>query len=73
VIGGGEIYKQALPLADKLYVTEVKTSIDGDTYFPEIDTAIWKPTTRLYSEKDEKNDYDFEFVEYSKSKLSQDI
>jgi dihydrofolate reductase len=66
VIGGGEIYKLALPLVDKLYVTEVKGNFEGDTFFPKIDLNIWKPSQRLYSEKDEKNDYDFEFVEYSK-------
>ena len=66
VIGGGEIYKEALLIADHLYVTEVKANVQGDTFFPEIDSKIWNPSKRLFSEKDEKNDFDFEFVEYSR-------
>jgi dihydrofolate reductase len=42
VIGGGQIYAQALPLADRLHVTHVLGSVDGDTVFPEIDPAIWR-------------------------------
>lgn len=41
VIGGGEIYRQALPLADRLYVTHVLADVDGDTRFPPIDPALW--------------------------------
>lgn len=46
VIGGAEIYKTALPVADKLYVTRVDTEIDGDAFFPVIDSAIWQETAR---------------------------
>lgn len=42
VIGGGEIYSQALPLADRLEVTHVLAEIDGDTRFPAIDPQIWR-------------------------------
>ncbi len=42
VIGGGEIYAAALPLADSLDVTHILAEIDGDTYFPAIDPAIWR-------------------------------
>jgi len=48
VIGGGEIYAQALPLADRLHVTHVLGKIDGDTVFPVIDPSIW----RLVSSED---------------------
>lgn len=41
VIGGGEIYRQALPLADRLHVTHVLASLDGDTRFPEIAPDKW--------------------------------
>ncbi|HEY6633946.1 MAG TPA: dihydrofolate reductase [Rhizobiaceae bacterium] len=41
VIGGGEIYAQALPLADRLHVTHVLANVDGDTVFPPIDPEIW--------------------------------
>jgi len=43
VVGGGEIYRQALPLADRLYVTHVLADFDGDARFPEIDRATWRP------------------------------
>lgn len=42
ILGGGEIYRQAMPLADRLYVTHVLADVDGDTTFPPIDPAIWK-------------------------------
>ncbi len=42
VVGGGEIYRRALPLADRLYVTHVLASFDGDTLFPPIDPEVWR-------------------------------
>jgi len=42
VIGGGEIYRQALDMADRIYLTRVHTVVEGDTYFPEIDPGKWK-------------------------------
>jgi dihydrofolate reductase len=44
VIGGGEIFRMALPLADRLYLTEVLADIDGDTHFPPVDRAVWRET-----------------------------
>ncbi|MCE7069697.1 dihydrofolate reductase [Dyadobacter sp. CY327] len=69
VIGGGEIYKQSLPLADRLYVTEVKTIIDGDTYFEITDPGSWKETERIVREADERHKWKFEFVNYIKQKF----
>lgn len=43
IIGGGEIYRQAIGLADRLYVTHVLASVEGDTRFPAIDPAVWRP------------------------------
>jgi dihydrofolate reductase len=48
VIGGGEIYAQALPLADRLHVTHVLAAVDGDAHFPPIDPDLW----RLVSSQD---------------------
>ena len=42
ILGGGEVYRQALPLADRLYVTHVLASVGGDTRFPAIDPAEWE-------------------------------
>lgn len=53
VIGGGEIYRQALAVADRLYVTHVLADIDGDTRFPSIDPAIWEAvSTETYPASD---------------------
>jgi dihydrofolate reductase len=52
IIGGAEIFKQALPLADKLIVTHIHKTYECDTFFPEIDPLCWAPsgvTTRLHS------------------------
>ena len=49
VIGGGEVYKMALPLADRLYVTDIDAEFLGDTFFPLIPTEIWRETARKTS------------------------
>ena len=67
VIGGGQIYAQALDMADRLIVTHVHTVIEeADTFFPVIDTDIWKVAQRSELFHDEETGYDFEFVEYVK-------
>lgn len=67
VIGGAEIYAQALPHADKLYITEVDADIvGGDTFFPVIDTTIWHETSREIHQKDERNEFDYAFVTYER-------
>lgn len=65
VIGGGQIYAQALPLVDRLIVTHVHTVIDdADTFFPSIDPDVWQVAQRSDLLHDEETGYDFEFVEY---------
>lgn len=64
VIGGGEIYKQALDVVDKIDVTRVHTTIDADTFFPEIDTNIWKLVFEEFHPKNEKHAFDFTFLTY---------
>jgi dihydrofolate reductase len=64
VIGGAEIYKQAMFLADTIYLTEVHHSFEGDTFFPEIDTILWEETAREDHQPDEKNAYAYSFVTY---------
>lgn len=46
VIGGGEIYRQAMPLANRIYLTRVWADYTADTFFPEIDMSIWKEISR---------------------------
>lgn len=63
VIGGGEIYKQFLPLANKLYITAVSTICDGDTFFPTLDQNDWETVSSEVHTKDERNSFDFTFLE----------
>jgi len=66
VIGGGEIYKEALPLCDVLEITEVEANPEGDTFFPELDFSIWKEKEREDFLADETNEYPYAFVTYEK-------
>jgi len=67
IIGGGEIYKLAMYLADTLYITHVETNIEGDTFFPPIDSIQWTLKERETYLKDDKNEYDFDFCVYKRS------
>jgi dihydrofolate reductase len=66
IIGGAQIYKQALPLADQLYLTEIKATMMGDTFFPEFDKEQWDELSRISHEADEKHSYAFDFVVYKR-------
>ncbi|MUU77822.1 dihydrofolate reductase [Winogradskyella endarachnes] len=65
VIGGGEIYKQAMPLVDKLEITRVHADFENaDTFFPEIDDSKWQEVSRKTHDADEKHAYAFSFITY---------
>ena len=66
IIGGGNIYAQTMDVVDKLEVTLVKADLEADTYFPKIDTKIWKKIAEFCHEKDEKNQYDFCFQTFER-------
>lgn len=66
VIGGGEIYKQSLEIADKIEITKVHATFEADTYFPEIDLDKWKLVFEEHHKKDEKHNFDFTFQTYLK-------
>ena len=68
IIGGESVYKQTFRFADKLYVTEVNAKLDGDARFPEIDYSEWTETLREEHKADEKNQYDYTFVNYERKK-----
>jgi dihydrofolate reductase len=59
VIGGGEIYRQALQLADTVYLTRVHAELEGDTFFPVLDENEWQMTSNDDFETDEKHIYPF--------------
>lgn len=67
IIGGGQIYHETLSISDRLEVTEVHASPDGDTYYPQIDPKIWEEIEREEFPADEKNEYPYAFVTYQKS------
>ena len=66
ILGGAEIYKLtlALDLVDKMYLTEIKASFEGDTFFPAFDRQQWEEVSRASHAPDEKNKYPYAFVEY---------
>ena len=62
IVGGAEIYKQAISLTDRIYLTIVHQEFEGDTYFPEIKGDAWKETEREDHETDEKNLFPYSFI-----------
>ena len=59
VIGGSDIYKLFLPLAERIYMTRVHMDIDGDARFPELDDDQWQETKREHHDADDSNEYEF--------------
>ena len=57
ILGGGQIYKEALPLTDRIYLTQVEAQVEGDARFPELDWSEWKELRRWDHPADAKNDY----------------
>jgi dihydrofolate reductase len=66
VIGGSDIYTLALPMANRLYITEVNAEVEGDVYFPKFDKTEWTEISRLAHPADERHVYSFDFVVYEK-------
>ena len=61
IIGGGQIYKEALPMAHKIVLTRVHTTIDGDTFFPAFNEHEWKLVSKIDFPADEKHTYAYSF------------
>lgn len=62
IMGGGQLYAQMMPFANKLYVTLVDAEVEGDTIFPEWLTDEWQEISKEWHDKDERHAYAFEFV-----------
>ena len=62
VIGGAELYRQALGRAQRMYLTLVRAEVEGDTLFPDIEPQQWRELERESHRADEKNQYDYDFV-----------
>ena len=65
-IGGGDLYQQVISDADRIYMTEVHASPEGDTFFPELDSAAWRETSRESQPADEHNRHGMDFVIYER-------
>lgn len=66
IVGGAEIYRQALPLADRLHVTHVLAMVDGDTVFPEIDPDVWRIVSALDVPAGEKDSHATRYTVYER-------
>lgn len=66
VIGGAEVYAQALPLAERLYCTRIHAAFEGDTFFPSVDFDQWREEFREDHEADAKNPYSYTFLVMSR-------
>ena len=66
ILGGAEIYNQAIEFADVLDLTFIDHEFDADVFFPEIEKSIWKETSRQNFKADDKNKYDYSFVKYNR-------
>lgn len=66
VIGGATIYKLLMPYANKMYITKINQSFEGDVYFPEIKSAEWKEISREKGLTNEQNPFDYEYITYIK-------
>ena len=70
VIGGAQLYEIALPLAERLYLTEVGTTIDGDVFFPTCDWSQWELVESLPLQIDEKSGLPYCFKTYHRTKIA---
>lgn len=66
IIGGGEIYKQAMAFATHIELTRIHAPFEADTFFPEIDENIWQLTEEQYHPKDERHLFDFTYQSFSR-------
>lgn len=73
VVGGGEIYRKAMELADRLEITEVDAEPEGDTSFPSIDMNVWQRVSIRQGERTEKDSENFAFVTYRRRKDDENV
>ena len=66
IIGGGSVYAQAMPKADRIYLTRVHADVDGDIFFPEVDEEKWEEVSRERHEKDDQHQYAFSFLRFER-------
>ena len=62
VIGGADLYAQALPLASRIYLTQVHAEVEGDVHFPQLDLSLWQEVAREDHAADARNPHPYSFV-----------
>jgi dihydrofolate reductase len=66
IVGGAELYRQAVSVADTLYFTEIQQDVDGDAHFPEFDYSAWREISRDVRSQETPQPLEYHFVTYSK-------
>lgn len=66
VVGGAEIYRQALPLTERIYLTRVHTTLPGDSFFPDVDGQRWRLVSQNHHAADERHAYGYTFETYER-------
>jgi dihydrofolate reductase len=66
VIGGSGVFDETMPMADRLEITEVHASPEGDTFFPAIDAKLWRETARVRHPAAPQDDADMSFITYER-------
>ena len=67
VVGGAQLYAHALGIANRIHLTLIEADIDGDAFFPELDTAHWRQTAREAHPPDDRNPWPYVFLEFVRS------
>lgn len=68
IIGGATIYKLLMPYANKMYITKINESFEGDVYFPEIKDSEWEEISREKGLRNEENPFDYDYITYTRKK-----
>src|SRR5690606_13261740 len=66
VVGGAEIYQQALPFIDRIYLTRVHVVLPGDSFFPQLDEGVWRLVSEDHHPADDRHDYSYTFEIYDR-------
>ena len=66
IIGGGQVYRDFLQRADRIYLTRVQADVEGDTHFPEIDEAAWQMVRSQHHAADERHAYEFDLLVFER-------
>lgn len=62
IVGGEEIYRLAMNITDRIYLTRIHAEIEGDTFFPKLNSDLWKQVSIIRNYKDDKNPYDYDYL-----------